>query len=103
LSAASKLDLIDLIINVLQDHEASLDDLVNRLEKINVDFEESLNDLSFFNTGENDITKDKLRLKIKSLEEKLEKYKNALNSVLHHCETINDVVCMRIMAEETIK
>ena len=99
----SKVDVIDLIINVLKDHESSLDDLVNSLEKINRDIEESLNEKSFLISKEKDVSKDKLKLKITDLEKKLEKYKNTINSVLMHCEKINDVVCLRLVAQETIK
>ena len=98
---SDRMDVIDLIITVLGEHEGTLDGLVKRLEKIHLDLEESVNESGFAMGGS---AGDKvLEVKVQELESRLKKYTGLLNDLLHHCESINDVVCLKKMASSAIE
>jgi len=95
------MDVIDMIISVLKEHEGSLDSLVKRLEKINLDLEESYNESSFMRSGF--VGRARAEQKVEELEKKLERYIALLRELLSHCESINDVVCLRTIAKEALE
>lgn len=103
MSYSDRVDVIDLIINVLKDHEGSLDELVNRLEQVNNDLEVSLNESSFFIGKEKYSATDVLDYKVKELEEKLEKYRKTLMAVSRHCDKIKDTVCLRKITDKILE
>ena len=101
MSSSEKMDVIDMIISVLKEHEGSLDSLVKRLEKINLDLEESYNESSFMRSGF--VGRARAEQKVAELEKKLERYIALLRELLSHCESINDVVCLRTIAKEALE
>ena len=103
MSASDKMDVIDLIISVLREHEGSLDSLVKRLEKIHLDIEESYNESSFKRSEIAGPNERLLEQKAEELEKKLERYTTLLRQLLNHCESINDVVCLRTIAKEALE
>jgi predicted transcriptional regulator len=103
MSASEKMDVIDLIISVLREHEGSLDSLVKRLEKIHLDLEESYNESSFKRTGFAGSNGRLLEQNVEELEKKLERYNRLLRELLSHCESINDIVCLRTIAKEALE
>ena len=102
LSYSDRVDVIDLIVNVLQEHEGTLDELISRLEHVNKDIEESMNESSFYASKEKDSSTDVLNYKIEELETILEKYRKTLLTVSRHCEKINDTVCLRKITEKVL-
>lgn len=98
-----KMDVIDLIIKVLQEHEDSLDELVVRLEQVNDDIEQSTNESSFYAGRERGPSSELLNYKVKELEAKLEKYRRTLRAVSGHCEKIRDVVCLKTIVDKVLE
>jgi hypothetical protein len=103
LGYTDKMDVIDLIIKVLQEHEGSLDELVGRLEQVNDFLEKSLNESGFYFGKEKDPSTALLNFRVKELEGKLETYMKTLRGVLGHCEKIQDVVCMKTIADKVLE
>ena len=100
---SNRVDIVDFIINVLKEHEDSLDELVNRLEQVNKDFEVSAYESSYFFGKDKDAATDVLTYKVKELEEKLEKYQKTLRVITRHCDKINDTICLRKIADNVLK
>ena len=98
-----KMDVIDLIIKVLQEHEDSLDELVVRLEQVNRDLEQSTNESGFHAGTESGPSDELLNYRVNELEAKLEKYRRALRAVSGHCEKIRDVVCLKTIADKVLE
>ena len=103
MSTSDKMDVIDMIISVLREHEGSLDSLVKRLENIHLDIEESYNESSFKRSAFAGPNERLLEQKVEDLEKKLERYIALLRELLSHCESINDVVCLRTIAKEALE
>jgi hypothetical protein len=102
-SSTDKIEVIDLIISVLREHEDSLDGLVSRLERLNRELGKSFkkeNDIKEIEKDETSITLD---LKIKELENNINNYRKILKSLLNHCDNIKDVACIKIIANESLK
>jgi DNA-binding transcriptional MerR regulator len=102
LSLNDKIDVIDLIINVLKEHENSLDNLVERLEVLNKDLEQSMNESSFYARSKNN-SSEALNRKIVELEKRIEKYRKIIKKILGHCEKINDIACVKKIADEVLE
>ena len=98
-----KIDVVDLIINVLKEHENSLDNLVERLEILNKDLEQSMNESSFYVSRESAFSSEALNRKIAELEKQIEKYRKIIGKILGHCEKINDIACVKKIADEVLK
>ena len=103
MSYSDRVDVIDLIINVLKEHEGTLDELVGRLEHVNNEIEVSMNESSFYVGKEKDSSTDVLNYRVKELETILEKYRKTLLTVSRHCEKINDTVCLRKITEKILE
>jgi len=97
---ADRIDVVDLIISVLQEHEGSLNELVERLERLNDDLAQSMNESAF--VPKETKSPELLDFKVKELEKKLDKYREILKTILNHCEKINDVVCVKAIAEKAL-
>ena len=80
-----KVDVIDLIISVLREHESSLDRLVERLEKLNEHLEGSMEEAPLYNEKDREESADLLNYKVQELERRLEKYRGMLKTILDHC------------------
>ena len=102
MSLKDRIDVIDLIINVLKEHENSLDDLVERLEVLNKDLEQSMNESSFYASGKSN-SSEALNRKIVELEKRIEKYRKIIKKILGHCEKINDIACVKKIADEVLE
>ena len=103
MTTPDKMDVIDMIISVLREHEGSLDNLVKRLEKIQLDIEESYVESSFKASEVAGADERLMEQKVRELEKKLERYTRLLRELLSHCESINDVVCLRTIAKEALE
>jgi hypothetical protein len=85
----SKYTYIDLLIEVLLEHEKKMDELVTRLEDISPSLNYSI-----------EIPDDPaIKNKVKRLESILDNYKNALQKVSSHCNLIDDKVCKGIIKD----
>lgn len=102
MSLKDRIDIVDLIINVLKEHENSLDNLVERLEVLNKDLEESMNESSFYAGSKSD-SSEALNRKIVELEKRIEKYRKIIKKILGHCEKINDIACVKKIADEVLE
>jgi len=102
LSLKDRIDIVDLIINVLKEHENSLDNLVERLEVLNKDLEQSMNESSFYAGGKSN-SSEALNRKIVELEKRIEKYRKIIKKILGHCEKINDIACVKKIADEVLE
>lgn len=98
MSASEKLDVIDLIINVLKDHEASLDNLVKRLETLNRELTKGISQ----GIQQKDSAPKTLDPRKAELEKLIKRYQHTLSTLLQHCETINDIACIEIIADDTL-
>ncbi len=101
MSLKDRIDVIDLIINVLKEHEDSLDNLVERLEVLNKDLEQSMNESSFYASSKSN-SSEALNRKIVELEKRIEKYRKIIKKILGHCEKINDIACVKKIADEVL-
>ena len=101
MSLKDRIDVIDLIINVLKEHENSLDNLVERLEILNKDLEQSMNESSFYANSKSDSSVTFNR-KIVELEKRIEKYRKIIKKILGHCEKINDIACVKKIADDVL-
>ena len=102
MSYSDRVDVIDLIISVLKDHEGTLDELVSRLEQVNNEIEVSMNESSFYG-GKEKFSNDQMNTRVKELEKILDRYRKTLRTISRHCEKINDVVCLRKITDEVLK
>ena len=102
MSLKDKIDVIDLIINVLKEHENSLDNLVERLEVLNKDLEQSMNKSSFYASSKSN-SSEALNRKIVELEKRIEKYRKIIKKILGYCEKINDIACVKKIADEVLE
>ena len=98
-----KVDVIDLIISVLREHESSLDRLVERLEKLNEHLEGSMEEAPLYDEKDRDESADLLNYKVQELERRLEKYRGMLKTILDHCERIQDIACVREIADKALE
>ena len=102
MSLKDRIDIVDLIINVLKEHENSLDNLVERLEVLNKDLEQSMNESSFYARGKSN-SSEALDRKIVELEKRIGKYRKIIKKILGHCEKINDIACVKKIADEVLE
>ena len=100
---SDKVDVIDLIINVLKEHEGTLDELVSRLEQVNKDIEVSMNESSFYVGKKEDSSTDVMDYRVKELETTLDRYRKTLLTISRHCEKINDTVCLRKITDKILE
>jgi hypothetical protein len=84
MSYSDRIDVIDMIISVLKDHEGSLDDLVARLESLNKELVESSIAVPIELDGKPDASLEMLEYKIGELENKIEHYRAMLKDLLEH-------------------
>jgi len=98
-----KVDVIDLIISVLREHESSLDRLVERLEKLNEHLEGSMEEAPLYDEKDREESADLLNYKVQELERRLEKYRGMLKTILDHCERIQDIACVREIADKALE
>lgn len=103
MSSRDRIDVMDMIINVLKEHETSLDDLVERLEVLNDDLEQSANESDFYAGRESGSSSEALNQKILELEKRIGKYRKIMKKILGHCEKINDFACMKTIADEVVE
>ena len=102
MSYSDRIDVIDMIISVLKDHEGSLDELVARLESLNKELVESSIAVTLKQEDRYDSSMELLDYKIGELENKIEHYRSILNAVLKHCDKIHDITCVKLIAEKTL-
>ena len=102
MSLKDRIDVVDMIINVLKEHENSLDNLVERLEVLNKDLEQSMNESSFYTSSKSN-SSEALNRKIVELEKRIEKYRKIIKKILGHCEKINDIACVKKIADEVLE
>ena len=102
MSLKDRIDVVDMIINVLKEHENSLDNLVERLEVLNKDLEQSMNESSFYASSKSN-SSEALNRKIVELEKRIEKYRKIIKKILGHCEKINDIACVKKIADEVLE
>jgi len=96
-----RIDVMDMIIDVLKEHETSLDDLVERLEALNENLEQSANESGFY-VGGGGSSSEALNQKILELEKRIKKYRGVMKKILEHCEKINDLACVKTIADEVV-
>jgi hypothetical protein len=80
---------IDLLIEVLSDHEKNLDKLVSRLE--NITPKEQLNTDEPYNTN--------IKKRVLELQSIINKYEKTLTKISNHCNIIDDNICKTIIQE----
>ena len=102
MSYSDRIDVIDMIISVLKDHEGALDELVARLESLNKELVESSIAVPLKQEDRYDSSMELLDYKIGELENKIEHYRAILNAVLKHCDKIHDITCVKLIAEKTL-
>ena len=72
MSYSDRIDVIDMIINVLKDHEGSLDEVVARLESLNKELVESSIAIPLKQNDKYDASMELLDYKIGELEKKID-------------------------------
>ena len=104
MSYSDRIDVIDMIISVLKEHEGSLDELVARLESFNKELVESNIAVPRARKREveYDASMELLDYKIGELEKKVEYYRTTLRAILKHCDKIQDIACVKLIAEKTL-
>jgi len=102
LNSKDRIDVMDMIIDVLKEHETSLDDLVERLEALNENLEQSANESGFYAGREGGPSSQAMNQKIMELEKRIKKYRKIMKKILGHCEKINDLACVKTIADEVV-
>ena len=80
---------VDLLIEVLSEHEKNLDTLVSRLE--NITAEEQLNTDEPFNSN--------IKKRVLQLQSIINNYEKTLTKISNHCNIIDDKICKTIIRE----
>jgi hypothetical protein len=102
MSYSDRIDVIDMIIGVLKEHEGSLDELVARLESLNKELGESSIADPLQRDDGYDASMELLDYKIAELEKKIETYRVILKAILEHCDKIQDIACVKMIADKTL-
>jgi hypothetical protein len=61
-----------------------------------------MNESSFYAGSKSD-SSEALNRKIVELEKRIEKYRKIIKKILGHCEKINDIACVKKIADEVLE